>query len=205
MWCQHTGVKIIPREWNFFDVPLLTFQRSRTLGPMHRAMLACHDSLFRYARALTRDSADAEELVQECFRRALAAGRQPSPEDSEGVRRWMFVILRNIFKNAKRAQGREDGIDAAGDVAAASEQSPENQLLRRALQLEIRTALDSLTESHREIIVLRDMEGLSYAAIANVLACPVGTVMSRLARARAQLRFVLAEVVGVQARREARQ
>ena len=172
---------------------------------MHRAMMACHDSLFRYARALTRDSAEAEELVQECFRRALGAAKRPSSENLEEVRRWMFVILRNVWKNDRRSRGREDGIEAAGDLRASADQSPENLLLRRALQFEIRAALDSLTETHREMIVLRDMEGMTYAEIASVLACPVGTVMSRLARARTQLRSILAEVVGPHARREARQ
>lgn len=167
--------------------------------------MACHDSLFRYARALTRDAVEAEELVQESFRRALAAAKRPSSENPEEVRRWMFVILRNAWKNDIRARGREDCIEAAGDVRESTELSPENLLLRRALQFEIRAALDSLTESHREIIVLRDMEGLSYAEIASVLACPVGTVMSRIARARTQLRVILAEVVGPRARSEARQ
>ncbi|MBI1354772.1 MAG: sigma-70 family RNA polymerase sigma factor [Acidobacteria bacterium] len=187
-------------------MPLLTWQRGRALREMHRAMLACHDSLFRYARALSRDPAEAEELVQECYRRALSAGRRPSPADGDEVRRWMFVILRNIWKNDRRARGREDGLEAAQDVAAQDDQSsPETLLLRRALQFEIRAALDSLSEAHREIIVLRDMEGLSYEQIARLLECPVGTVMSRLARARTQLRGVLAEVVGPESRREAHQ
>ncbi len=185
---------------------LLSFQKvGASLGEMHRAMLACHDSLFRYARALSRDPADAEELIQECYRRALGASRKPSPGDAGEMRRWMFVILRNIWKNEMRARGREDALEAAGDVAAPREHSPETVLLRRALQFEIRTALDSLSEAHREIIVLRDMEGLAYVQIARLLGCPVGTVMSRLSRARTQLRAVLAEVVGPQTPREAHQ
>lgn len=171
---------------------------------MHRAMLACHDSLFRYARALSRDPADAEELVQECYRRALAAGRKPSPAESEEVRRWMFVILRNVWKNDRRARGREDDLEAAGPLQAEKAHSPERRLLRRALQIEVRTALDSLSEAHREIIVLRDMEGLTYEQIARVLDCPVGTVMSRLARARTRLREILSAVVGRESPREAR-
>lgn len=184
---------------------LLSFQRKRDLEEMHRAMLACHDSLFRYARALSRDQADAEELVQECYRRALGAARKPSPAEPEAVRRWIFVILRNIWKNDRRTRAREEVLDAAGPLESASEYSPEGALLRRALQIEVRTALDSLSEDHREIIVLRDMEGLSYEQIAQVLQRPVGTVMSRLARARNQLRQILSEVVGQEARREAHQ
>lgn len=170
---------------------------------MHRAMLACHDALFRYARALSRDPADAEELVQECYRRALGAARKPSPAEPEEVRRWMFVVLRNVWKNDRRARGREDGLEAAGPLEAAKEASPEGRLLRRALQIEVRTALDSLSETHREIIVLRDMEGMTYEQIAHVLDCPAGTVMSRLARARTRLRELLSEIVGRVSTREA--
>jgi RNA polymerase sigma-70 factor, ECF subfamily len=170
---------------------------------MHQAMLACHDSLYRYARALTRDQVDAEELVQECYRRALGAARRPAAAEGEQVRRWMFVILRNVWKNDLRTRGREDDIEAAGELPAAQEHSPETILLRSALQLEIRAALDSLSAAHREIIVLRDMEGLSYGEIAELLECPVGTVMSRLARARGRLRGILERVVGSQPAREA--
>ena len=96
-------------------------------------------------------------------------------------------------------------LEAAGELETAPERSPENTLLRRALQIEVRSALDSLTAEHREIIVLRDMEGLAYEQIAQVLECPSGTVMSRLARARTRLRAVLSEVVGRESRREAHQ
>lgn len=171
---------------------------------MHRAMLACHDSLFRYARALTGDQPEAEELVQECYQRALGAARKPSPGEPEEVRRWMFVILRNVWKNDRKTRNRENRLEAAGSLEAGSGSSPENRLLRRALQIEVRTALDSLSEAHREIIVLRDMEDLTYEEIAHVLDCPVGTVMSRLARARTHLREILSEVVGKETRREAR-
>lgn len=184
-------------------MPLLTFKRKTALAEMHQAMLACHDSLFRYARALSGDPADAEELVQDCYRRALGAARKPSPGEPEQVRRWMFVILRNIWKNDKRARSREDSLEAVGPLTSGS--SPESRLLRRALQIEVRTALDSLSEAHREIIVLRDMEGMPYEQIARVLDCPVGTVMSRLARARTRLREILSKVVGQESRRETHQ
>jgi RNA polymerase sigma-70 factor, ECF subfamily len=180
---------------------VLTFQRKRALAEMHQAMLACHDSLFRYARALSADPADAEELVQDCYRRALAAARKPSAGEPEQVRRWMFVILRNVWKNDRRARSRQDSLEAAAPLADDS--SPESGLLRRALQIEVRAALDSLSEAHREIIVLRDMEELPYEQIARVLDCPVGTVMSRLARARTRLREILSKVVGRESRREA--
>jgi RNA polymerase sigma-70 factor (ECF subfamily) len=184
---------------------LLTFRRKAEPGEMHRAMLACHAPLFRYARALSGDQAEAEELVQECYRRALAAARKPSPAEPEEVQRWMFVILRNVWKNERRARSRENCLEAARALEAGKGSSPESRLLRRALQIEVRTALDSLSEAHREIIVLRDMEGLTYEQISRVLDCPAGTVMSRLARARTHLRQILSEVVGPESRREAHQ
>jgi RNA polymerase sigma-70 factor (ECF subfamily) len=115
----------------------------------------------------------------------------------------MFVILRNVWKNERRARSREDSLEAAGPLTADA--SAESGLLRRALQIEVRTALDSLSEAHREIIVLRDMEGLPYEQIARVLDCPVGTVMSRLARGRTRLREILSKVVGQERKREAHQ
>lgn len=184
---------------------LLTFRRRAEPGEMHRALLACHDSLFRYARALSGDQAEAEELVQECYRRALGAARKPPAGEPEEVRRWMFVILRNVWKNDRRVRSRESCLDSAEPLVAAKGDSPENRLLRRALQIEVRAALDSLSEAHREIIVLRDMEGFTYEQIGQVLDCPVGTVMSRLARARTRLREILSEVVGRESRREAHQ
>lgn len=183
-------------------MPLLTSRGNSPLGEMHRALLACHDSLFRYARALSRDPLEAEELVQECYRRALGAARKPSAAEPEEIRRWMFVVLRNIWKNGNRARSREERLESAEALSASYGSSPEGQLLRRALQIEVRTAVDSLSEAHREIIVLRDMEDLTYEQIGNVLGCPVGTVMSRLARARTHLREILAEFVGRAPKRE---
>lgn len=178
---------------------MLSWRGAISQNDMHRAMLTCHDSLFRYARALTRDPAEAEELVQECYRRALSAKRRPSAQDSEHVRRWMFVILRNVWKNRLRAVGREEGADMADELIPDEYRpSPEAVLLKRALQVEIRTVLDSLSVPHREIIVLRDMEGLSYAQIGELLNCAPGTVMSRLARARARLRSLLEDMVGAE-------
>jgi RNA polymerase sigma-70 factor (ECF subfamily) len=76
------------------------------------------------------------------------------------------------------------------EIAVRSE-SPDAQVSRKLLQSEVRHAIDMLQESHREVILLRDIEGLSYAEIACILGCPPGTVMSRLARARQSLRSIL--------------
>jgi RNA polymerase sigma-70 factor (ECF subfamily) len=154
------------------------------------ALLACHAAIYRYARALSRDPVTADELVQEAYRKALAARRFPHPPTEENLRPWLFTIVRNHWHNERRRQKRE----ADSGEEPVHEETPEVVLHRRYLQSEVRDAIDSLPESSREVIVLREMENLSYAEIAALLDCPVGTVMSRLARARTLLRNRLARI-----------
>ncbi|MGJ5816668.1 RNA polymerase sigma factor [Paludibaculum fermentans] len=156
---------------------------------MGQTLLACHASLYRYARALSRDPATAEELVQETFRRALGAKRGPFQASPDNVRPWAFTILRHIWQNLMRRQRRES-FEELKDEAALGE-SPEVVLTQRLLRSEIADAIDALPVVLREVIVLREMEGYTYAEIAQVLNCPAGTVMSRLARARHSLRKLL--------------
>ncbi|HEY3840722.1 MAG TPA: sigma-70 family RNA polymerase sigma factor, partial [Bryobacteraceae bacterium] len=150
------------------------------------ALLACHASVYRYARGLCHDAAEAEELTQETFRRALSAKRRPISLTIESVRPWMFTILRNHWHNEIRERRRDADLDPVG--AMASDDTPETIVYRRFLQSEVRDALDALPPLFREVIVLREIEGLSYSEMATLLNCPLGTVMSRLARARTVLR-----------------
>ncbi len=165
------------------------------------ALLACHASLYRYARALTRDPMTAEELVQETYSRALSARKWPYPATEECLRPWLFTIARNHWHNtARRPAYMEELTEAYADQTTAQ---PDAVLLRRLLQSEVRDAVDSLPEAMREVIVLREMENLSYEEIAGVMGCPVGTVMSRLWRAREVLRRALAQyAAALPARRE---
>jgi RNA polymerase sigma-70 factor (ECF subfamily) len=155
-------------------------------------LLNCHASLYRYARALCHDPVDADELVQETYRRALAAKRKPGAAAENEIRRWLFTIMRHIWQNDLRrrshdadARGIELGLPGIAD-------SPDAILSRKLLQSEIRQAIDSLPVVFREVIVLREIEDLSYNEIAHVLQCAPGTVMSRLARGRSMLRRALA-------------
>lgn len=132
----------------------------------------------------------AEELVQETYRRALAAARKPDPPTEESTRAWLFTIIRNLWVNEQRHRHRWASAPLADEMPVASE-PVDTQLSRKLLQSEVRHAIDMLPEAHREVVLLRDIEGLSYAEIAAVLGCPAGTVMSRLARARDHLRQVL--------------
>lgn len=156
------------------------------MDPFGDALLACQASIYRYARALCHDHAEAEELVQETFRRALAARRRPDSLTLASVRPWMFTILRNQWRNQIRHRRHDADLEAGSEVATP--ETPESIASRRFLQSEVREALDALPPDYREVIVLREMEGLSYSEIAALLACPLGTVMSRLARGRIQLR-----------------
>lgn len=158
------------------------------LNPFHQSLLACHASLFRYARALSHDPARAEELVQETYKRALAARRRPEEPSVEQVRPWAFTILRRLWQNQMR-QSRSEPLEERGDnLLDPDGETPETLVARKLLRTEIIQAIDALPEVFREVLVLREIEGLSYAEIARVLECPRGTVMSRLARARLMLR-----------------
>jgi RNA polymerase sigma-70 factor (ECF subfamily) len=163
----------------------------RPLTAFGDTLLACHAALYRYARSLSRDPETAEELVQEAYRKALAAHQKPVPATEETTRAWLFTILRNIWHNEVRQRNRwANSSTTLEDIPEGSEPM-ETVLTRKLLQSEVRQAIDTLPEPFREVVLLRDIEGLCYADIARILGCPSGTVMSRLARAREALRRVL--------------
>jgi RNA polymerase sigma-70 factor (ECF subfamily) len=155
-------------------------------------LLACHASLYRYARALCHEPAKAEELVQETYMRALKAKRHPEADSIDQVRPWAFTIMRNIWRNELRHARHEARQEFDHEALPSGEAaSPEVVLRRKLLRSEIVHAIDSLPGAYREVVALREMEGLSYEEIGRVLDCPRGTVMSRLSRARQLLRRML--------------
>jgi RNA polymerase sigma-70 factor, ECF subfamily len=155
------------------------------------------DGLYSYAMILTRNHAEAEDLVQETYIRAMQA-MQKLRADSN-IKGWLFTILKNIWFNQlrKRRSGPqmveiEAGDGVANDIVEPSKNC--HDLYVRKLEAEqVRAAIHQLPVEFREIILLREYEDLSYRQIASVLHCPVGTVMSRLGRARAKLRAALSE------------
>jgi RNA polymerase sigma-70 factor (ECF subfamily) len=152
----------------------------------------CHASLYRFARALAGDPSVAEDLVQETYRRALNAGNKPDQLSPEQLRPWLFTILRNVWLNSVRSASRENPLELNVDHASPAEtDSPEWAIHQKLLRSEIVQAIDALPEQFRRVFVLRELEELSYAQIAEIAQCPVGTVMSRLARARQILRHSL--------------
>jgi RNA polymerase sigma-70 factor (ECF subfamily) len=154
------------------------------------------DSLYGYAMTLTHDQAEAEDLVQETYLRAMRAFGQLVPNSN--LRSWLFVIMRNAWLNQMRharsgprfveLDGEEDDLTRWPDQRAAD---PHVLYLRKLEREEVKAAIESLPGLYREIIVLRDVEGFSYQEIATMLDCPAGTVMSRLGRAREKLRTAL--------------
>jgi RNA polymerase sigma-70 factor (ECF subfamily) len=161
------------------------------LPSFSECVLGCHASLYRYARSLCGEPWDAEELLQETYRRALGAKRKPAVADADEIRPWIFTIMRHVWQNERRrtARSRETLFEDVATVA--SDENAEQAMSRKLLVSEVRAAVDSLPAMWREIIVMRDIEDLSYAEIAAILGCPVGTVMSRLARGREALRQLL--------------
>jgi RNA polymerase sigma-70 factor, ECF subfamily len=145
---------------------------------------------------LARNRAEAEDIVQEALLRAFRSFDRFNP--GTNCRAWLFTILRNVFLNRVRSRGREvpEAETAGFDQAAVSastpgELNPEEQFLQTMLHGDIDRALGTLPLSFRETVVLADIEGLTYREVADVLGCPIGTVMSRLSRGRALLRRAL--------------
>jgi len=161
---------------------------------MHDTTLSRYiDGLFGYAMVLTRNPAAAADLVQETYVRALKAKESLRP--SSNVKRWLFTIQRNIWLNELRRSRPQivelEAHDDIADVAIATSQDPHAQYVSKLEQEMVRNAIQGLPVEFREIIILREYERLSYKEIADMLGCPAGTVMSRLARARAKLRILL--------------
>lgn len=138
--------------------------------------------LARYARALTGERAAAEDLVQDCVARALAAEGQ---HRGGSIKAWLFTIMTNLNRNRYRAMARRQFVPV--DEAEAIEATTAEPELRVAID----RALACLSAEKREVLLLVGLQGMSYAEVAETLAVPVGTVMSRLSRARTEFRVAL--------------
>lgn len=165
-------------------------------GEFEREALVHLDALYRAALRLTHNRADAEDLVQETYVKALKAFHRYNP--GTNCRAWLFTIMRNAFLNRIRNDRREvldDEAELTGPARALTDstviESPEEELLQTVLHGDVDRALKALPLVYREAVVLADLEGLTYKEIAEVLGCPVGTVMSRLSRGRELLRHAL--------------
>ena len=151
------------------------------------------DDVYTLARYLLLEPADAEDAVQECYLRAL---KHFDSYRGPAMKPWLLAILRNVCRAefARRASSPTTAVEEVPDSAEQTplwheaQETPEGQILRRWDADTVRRLVAALAEPFRETFVLREIQNLSYREIADVVEAPVGTVMSRLARARAMLR-----------------
>lgn len=142
--------------------------------------------LYRVAYSWSHNPALADDLVQETLTKALTkAGQLRDPRARDA---WLFSIMANCYRDHFRRQREMDDID---DVELLHEATPESESSRHETIGRVRAAIARLPEGQRQVITLVDLEGFSYSEVAHILAVPVGTVMSRLCRARSALRALL--------------
>jgi RNA polymerase sigma-70 factor (ECF subfamily) len=174
-------------------------------APLEQEAIAQIDALYRTALRMTRSSSDAEDLVQETYLRAFRSLHQFT--EGTNLRAWLFRIMTNTYINDYRKRQRRPTSTSLDDiedfylydhlvdsVVQPQSDNPEAEVLERLTTANITDAIDELPEEFRQVVTLADVEGFSYREIADILQIPVGTVMSRLFRARRRLRKMLYDV-----------
>jgi RNA polymerase sigma-70 factor, ECF subfamily len=180
---------------------MLNWGQQRAREDRFAALVLPHlDALHYAAMRLTRDESTAEDLVQETSLRAYRALHQLTQEES--CRAWLMKIMTNIWLNLRQKRGREGLVMAIDEFDLSPEnvapwsqlripEEPERAASRKQFCEDLDQALHQLPEAFRIVVMLADVEGLSYKEVAETLQCPIGTVMSRLYRARQLLRKAL--------------
>jgi RNA polymerase sigma-70 factor (ECF subfamily) len=160
--------------------------------------LPLFDQLYNFAHWLAQNREEAEDLVQETYAKALKGFS--SFEQGTNFRAWMYRILRNTFLTSRTGLREKMTIpldqETEDTAAGPQQQSPENILIERSNQRLVQGAIEELPLFFREILLLCEVEAMSYQEIAETLAIPMGTVMSRLSRARSALRDILKRKLG---------
>ncbi len=163
------------------------------LGRFEQCIMPHMDAAYNLARWLAGNDPDAQDVVQDAFLRAFKFFGGFRGGDS---RAWLLRIVRNSFYDWLRHQGRPESttpLDEEVHHLATDAPPPDAALLEKADKELVQQAIDALPAEYREVLVMRELEGLSYKEIADVAGLPIGTVMSRLARAREHLRHGLTE------------
>lgn len=154
------------------------------------------DAVFRLAMHLARDQAEAEDIVQEVFARAFRptsiAGFDPGPDPENAMRAWLFTITHNVFyirikQSSKRPAQAPDGFDATDDGPPPGDPPPlwdKAPLDWDQVDGRLKAAIEELKPEFREVLLMWAVEGFKYREIATILEVPIGTIMSRLHRAR---------------------
>ena len=198
-------MRIGPEE--MFRFGISSSQDHKSLPGFEELAMPLFDSLYNFARWLTHNSNDAEDLVQETYLKALRGFA--SFKGGTNFRAWIFQILRNTFLSScsKLERRMTVAMDSEEDLAAlpATPASPESLLIERSGNDAVRRAIHQLPLIFREVILLCDVEDASYREIAEILSIPIGTVMSRLARARKAVRESLRSSPGAPLSAEAAQ
>jgi len=164
-------------------IPFVTTARLRSRLDQHRP------AMLRVAFSWCHDRALAEDLVQDSLVKALA--QSDSLRDPSRLKAWLFVILGNCFRDHLRRLRPHEDIDAIDDETLAGGLRPDEAHEQAAIVAKVRAAIASLPLGQRQVVTLVDLEGFAYAEVAGILDVPVGTVMSRLSRARQALRVLL--------------
>jgi RNA polymerase sigma factor (sigma-70 family) len=161
-------------------------------GRFEAQVLPHLDAAYRFARWLTRSPGDADDIVQEAILRALRAFDTLRGSDAKA---WLLTIVRNCHSTASRQTARrafvplpEEHDPQDGHVLIAATPDPESASMQQDDARTLARLMSGLPDEHREVLVLREVEELDYRQIAAVTNVPIGTVMSRLARARAALK-----------------
>src|ERR1700756_2224316 len=170
--------------------------RDDQLAGFEELAMPLFDSLYNFASWLVHNKSNAEDLVQETYLKALRGFALFQP--GTNFRAWMFRILRNTFLSSCSTLDRRMTVEIDseddGAVLPATSTTPESLLIGRSQQNAVRNAIEQLPVTFREVLLLCDVEDASYREISEILSIPVGTVMSRLARARKAVRDSLLSV-----------
>lgn len=179
------------------DADIKVLARANRLRAIEEVVARYSDRLYLHAWHILHDAQEARDVVQEVFIKAL---REPRFFDAEfKMQAWLYRVTRNLCFNLSRDRRRRENILAAHPAERACRADPLDVIFHGEQREEILEAVNALTEDHREILLLRYYEDLSYAEIAERLDIKLGTVMSRLSRARDRLVAALGDDPGLRA------
>ena len=191
----HAHLRLIeaeqPTNWSEDDIRALA--RDNRRAAMDVLIRKFRERLYYHALYIVKSADEAYDIVQEVFIRAI---REPRLfEDDFKVRAWLFRVTSNLCFNQVRDRNRRGAILDAAPREESSSADQVQHVLAGEQRGEVMAAIEQLSEEHREILLLRYYEDLSYAEIADVLAIKLGTVMSRLSRARTRLAEVMGQTI----------